>query len=89
MDCATKEVCCRDCAGFIFDEVGDGYGLGECLEYEEYKAKNPGNAALRRALIQLGNKIEVDGRVLDLFWGGTAKDRKCSKFKPTDKGLVE
>ena len=65
---------CRDCANFIKDKIGFGMGLGECMEYEQYKAKNPGEGALRRALIQLPD--------YPLFWDGTEKTRKCSKYKP-------
>jgi|GEM_PF-1553407 len=73
-------VACRDCAQFIKDAVGDGYGVGECTEFSAYAAKRPGDAALRRALTTLGNR---NGNTL--FWGGLLKDRDCGRFKPNSE----
>lgn len=57
--------------------MGDGSGIGECTEYTAYKAKNPGEMALKRALVALGNKANYA-----LFWGGslTLVDRDCKKY---------
>lgn len=68
-------VTCRDCTKFIADKVGDGTGIGECQAYTEYKTKNPGQTALRRALLALGNRPDYE-----LFWGASGK-RECAKFE--------
>jgi hypothetical protein len=71
-----NKVCCRDCLGFIPDQIGFGYGLGECKAYEHYVSKGANNSQLRLLLIDLGNSPDYQ-----LFWGGTAT-RECKKFKP-------
>jgi hypothetical protein len=71
----AEKVTCRECKRFVHDVVGDGYGLGECKEFIAYKAKNPTDSQLRKALTVLGNR---GGN--SLFWGGPEKDRDCSRF---------
>ena len=74
-------VCCRDCAGFVFDQIGIGYGLGDCKAYDHYVAKGASKSQLTSLLIELGNRPDYP-----FFWGGTGK-RTCGKFKPI-VGLV-
>lgn len=68
-------VSCRGCRHFLADAIGDGTGIGSCSVFDAYKAKNPGNAALRAALVTLGNRPDCD-----VFWGGGAKTRECGKY---------
>lgn len=76
-----QNVTCRDCASFIPDAVGDGFGIGECKTFTAYKNQHPGDAALRRALALLGNH---NGNTL--FWGGGLKNRDCKRFKEVLSG---
>lgn len=78
-----QKVSCRDCKFFLPDTVGSGGGVGECAEYNAYKAKKPGLGALRKALIALGQEQRSDMTVPEVFWGGSKGNytRECSKFK--------
>ena len=67
---------CRDCAGFIPDKIGDGYGIGRCKAYEQYKRAGESPTALKVRLIEIGNRPDDY-----LFWGGTLKDRNCNRYK--------
>lgn len=67
--------CCRYCRLFERDRLGDGFGVGKCGPYEQYKAKNPSESQLRLARIKLGNEPDND-----LFWGGDGL-RDCEKFE--------
>jgi len=69
-------VACKNCLFFIPDQVGDGLGVGQCKQYEDYKAKNPSEQALKNALKQLGN---IYGE--SIFWGGSLANRTCSKYQ--------
>jgi len=67
---------CRDCAGFIPDKIGDGYGIGSCKAYEQYKRAGESPAALKTRLMELGNSADNA-----LFWGGLLADRECNRYK--------
>jgi len=69
-------IACADCQFFTPDQVGDGTGIGQCKQYQDYLAKNPSEANLRRALLVLGNKPHDS-----LFWGAILKTRDCERFK--------
>ncbi|MGZ5028981.1 MAG: hypothetical protein ACXWAT_09625 [Methylobacter sp.] len=72
-----EKVCCRDCLGFIPDQIGSGSGIGECKAYKHYVDKGESKERLRLLLIELGNDPGYP-----IFWGGTLRDRSCKKFKP-------
>jgi len=57
---------------------GSGQGIGRCKVFEAYSAKKPGKAAIRKALLSLGNDPDRNG---DVFTGGTLIDRNCAKFE--------
>lgn len=66
------EARCADCKLFLPDTVGDGFGVGRCQAFEDYKNESPGLDKLERAFRCLGNQ---------LFWGGSGGyPRACSKF---------
>ena len=67
---------CRDCLGFITDKIGDGYGIGRCKAYEQYKRSVESPIALKIRLMELGNRPDNP-----LFWGGTLADRECNRYK--------
>jgi len=67
---------CRDCAGFIPDKIGDGYGIGRCKAYEQYKREGESQMQLKYRLIELGNHPDNI-----LFWGGYLADRNCNRNK--------
>lgn len=67
---------CRDCAGYIPDKIGDGFGIGRCKAYEQYKRSGESQSTLKIRLIELGNRPDND-----LFWGGLLADRKCNRYK--------
>ncbi|MCK4842783.1 MAG: hypothetical protein KAT04_13025 [Methylococcales bacterium] len=60
---------CGDCAHFLPDEVGDGTGIGNCFRFEEYKLKNPSEAALVKARASMGKGLLYP-----------SVERDCSKF---------
>lgn len=51
-------------------------GIGRCDPYELGMAKNPSQIQIRQARVARGNNSESG-----IFWGGTLKDRDCSKFQ--------
>jgi hypothetical protein len=67
---------CSDCAGFIQDKIGDGYGIGRCKAYGQYKRAGESPAQLKVRLIELGNRHDST-----VFWGGALKDRNCNRYK--------
>lgn len=69
-------ICCRDCDRFIPDKIGDGYGIGRCRAYEQYKRANESQSALKMRLLELGNNPDSD-----VFLGGLLADRECNRFK--------
>ena len=71
----NEPIRCIDCKNFKPDTVGDGLGLGSCVLFNDYKSKNPSEAGIKKALYQLGCKCCED------FWGGTLKDRICTKYE--------
>jgi len=71
---------CRDCLGFIHDKIGDGYGLGQCKAFEQYKRSGESQTALKVRLMELGNQPDSD-----VFWGGLLADRKCNRYKVKEK----
>ena len=71
-------VSCSLCNHFIRDKIGSGSGIGRCSVFEDYIAKKPGKAAIRKALMSLGNDPDRNG---DVFTGGTLIDRNCAKFE--------
>jgi hypothetical protein len=51
-------------------------------QYEAYKAKRPGEAALRDALKRLGQVLDERGIVMEMFWPGwDVIDRLCEKYE--------
>ncbi len=71
-------VSCSICNHFIKDKIGFGQGIGRCQIFETYIEKKPGKAAIRKALLSLGNDPDRDG---DIFWGGHLADRQCNKYE--------
>jgi len=69
-------VCCRDCRHFTKDKVGSGLGIGSCVPYGLGLAKSPTQTQIKQARVSRGNNSESG-----VFWGGTLKDRNCSKFQ--------
>lgn len=73
--------CCRDCKGFVFDTIGNGYGIGQCryLVWAEKKGLDR-----EQILMELGQPL-MSGSSLrsDVFWGGT-ETRDCEYFKGHD-----
>lgn len=67
---------CHDCLGFIPDKIGDGYGIGRCKAYEQYKRAGETETALKLRLMELGNLSDND-----VFWGGMLTDRICNRYK--------
>jgi len=67
---------CRECKGFVPDKVGDGYGVGKCKAYEQYKRAGESPTALKMRLMELGNRPDNF-----LFWGGLLADRECNRYK--------
>lgn len=72
----SNTVFCCDCINFIRDTAGFGQGIGECKEYNDYKAKSPRLSALDKAFRMLGGKV---------FWGGNGgRGRYCVKYKVSE-----
>jgi hypothetical protein len=72
----SSPVCCRDCQSFTQDTKGSGLGIGKCGTYELGATKNPTQMQIRQARVARGNNSDNG-----IFWGGTLKDRDCSKFQ--------
>ena len=68
---------CAECKFFIKDKIGNGQGIGQCKQYNEYKEKRPSIHSLHAARINLGNRWDSE-----LFWpsGG----RECIKYEKAD-----
>jgi hypothetical protein len=69
-------ICCKECAYFIADKIGDGSGIGRCKCYSQYKASGAPENALKMLLIELGSSPNNE-----LFWGGTIANRECNRYK--------
>jgi hypothetical protein len=77
-----KPVSCSLCTHFLPDTIGFGQGLGRCQQYEDYKAKRPGDAALRDALKRLGQVPDERGNIMEMFYPGwDVIDRLCEKYE--------
>lgn len=71
-----SHVRCKDCMGFVKDQIGDGLGIGICRAFEQYKKSGENKAQLKARLIELGNKPDNS-----IFWGGNLADRECNRYK--------
>lgn len=71
---------CRDCKGFVKDQIGDGTGLGTCKAYQQYAKAGESTTQLKTRLMELGNAPDNH-----LFWGGNLADRECNRFKQIEE----
>lgn len=71
-----SHVRCKDCMGFVKDQIGDGTGVGTCKAYQQYKKAGESQTTLKTRLIELGNQPDST-----IFWGGLLADRECNRYK--------